>query len=75
MTVQRSMAEDVILRAVEAAEPPLGATAGRSLEPIKTTVCTECEYCPEVKITDYGVTIGLRVSRWDGGRRTLAAGR
>ena len=28
------------------------------MEPIKFTVCEECEHCPEVEITDQGVRIG-----------------
>jgi hypothetical protein len=28
------------------------------MEPVKFTLCTECEQCPEVEITDQGVTIG-----------------
>ena len=28
------------------------------MEPIKATLFSECEHCPEVEITDQGVTIG-----------------
>jgi hypothetical protein len=28
------------------------------VEPIKFTLCEECEHCPEVEITDQGVRIG-----------------
>jgi hypothetical protein len=28
------------------------------MEPIKFTLCEECEHCPEVQITDQGVNIG-----------------
>lgn len=28
------------------------------MEPIKFTLCEECEHCPEVEITDEGVRIG-----------------
>ena len=28
------------------------------MEPIKFTLCEECEHCPEVEITDQGVRIG-----------------
>jgi hypothetical protein len=28
------------------------------MEPIKFTLCPECEHCPEVEITDQGVSIG-----------------
>lgn len=28
------------------------------MEPIKFTLCEECEHCPEVEITDRGVRIG-----------------
>jgi len=38
------------------------------MQSIKATLCSECELCPEVEITDHGVTIGddvnaLRLSR------------
>jgi len=29
-----------------------------SVEPIKFTLCGECEHCPEVEITDQGVRVG-----------------
>jgi sarcosine oxidase delta subunit len=28
------------------------------MEPIKVTLCPYCNECPEVEITDHGVTIG-----------------
>jgi hypothetical protein len=28
------------------------------VEPVKFTLCEECEHCPEVEITDQGVRIG-----------------
>jgi hypothetical protein len=28
------------------------------MEPVKFTLCEECEHCPEVQITDEGVSIG-----------------
>ena len=28
------------------------------MEPVKFTLCTHCTLCPEVEITDRGVTIG-----------------
>jgi len=28
------------------------------MEPIKATLCPQCTLCPEVEITDQGVTIG-----------------
>jgi len=28
------------------------------MEPRKFTLCTECEHCPRVEITEHGVTIG-----------------
>lgn len=28
------------------------------MEPIKFTLCEECEHCPEVEITDEGIRIG-----------------
>ena len=28
------------------------------MEPIKVTLCEHCDECPEVEITDQGVTIG-----------------
>ena len=28
------------------------------MEPVRVVLCTECEHCPEVVITDQGVTIG-----------------
>ena len=28
------------------------------MEPIKFTLCEECEHCPEVEITEQGVRIG-----------------
>ena len=31
---------------------------GTKLEPIKATLCPLCAECPEVEITDKGVTIG-----------------
>jgi len=38
------------------------------MEPIKVTICVACEACPEIEITDQGVTIGedaniVRLSR------------
>ena len=28
------------------------------MEPIKATLCPQCTFCPEVEITDQGVSIG-----------------
>jgi hypothetical protein len=28
------------------------------MEPVRVTLCTACEHCPSVEITDAGVTIG-----------------
>jgi hypothetical protein len=51
------------------------------MEPIRATLCPECEYCPEVEITDQGVTIGedantVRLSRaeWNGLVRLIKSG-
>jgi hypothetical protein len=38
--------------------PPKSNGRGRDMEPIKFTLCPNCSECPEVEITDQGVTIG-----------------
>lgn len=52
------------------------------MEPIKATLCSECEHCPEVEITDDCVTIGedanavrLSHAEWNDLVRLIKTGR
>jgi len=51
------------------------------MEPIKFTLCSECEHCPRVEITEHGVTIGegantvrLSHAEWNGLVRIIKEG-